>query len=238
MVFDKIMEPVGTHQKEVAGLQRDGSFRSFREEGIAHPQSGGEDAALRMFGGFGRGELALLEKAVHDGVVLRELREGRIAEQVETRIADVNVVELGASKNRGDAGGAHAFEFGMLLSTVTNGEVRSMQGLGEGLLRRVRVSGKIGGAHRLDSDAAGNLTTAMAAHAVGNHGQAALARKVSLAVWFGVAVVVLIVRALAADIGKIAEFNSSADLLAGVLYNGLGKGHGGTIHAGHGVTGT
>jgi hypothetical protein len=140
VVFDKIMEPVGTHQKDVAGLQRDGSFRSFREECIACPQSGGEDPALGMFSGFGGRELALLEQAVHDGVVLRELRERRIAEQVETRIADVNIVQLGTAKNRGDAGGTHAFEFGVLLSTVTNGEMRGMQGLGEGLIRRVRVS--------------------------------------------------------------------------------------------------
>jgi len=96
-------------------------LRSFREECIACPQSGGEDPGSGMFAASVGVELALLEQAVHDGVVLRELRERRIAEQVETRIADVNIVQLGTAKNR--AMQWYPCSNSGVLSTVTNGEI-------------------------------------------------------------------------------------------------------------------
>ena len=104
----------------------------------------------------------------------------------------------------------------MFFGVALNVAVRGFQSLQQGLLRVVVEFAVVDVANGFDGKTAGFLSTFVSAHAVGDDGEAALAAKVLVGVRFPVEVGVLVVGALAPNVGQARGFD--ARLGSCVLY--------------------
>lgn len=139
---------------------------------LAAAQRAHQQRALRVGGGLFLGDAALVDEALHPGVVLRDLREHAVAQQVRARVADVYETEALAGPQQRGQGGPHALELGVLLDQGAQLVVGALDGgaergedVGAG---DVVVEGDDGG----DGLGGGDLTGGGAAHAVGDGEQA------------------------------------------------------------------
>ena len=100
----------------------------------------------------------------------------------------------------------------MLAGEILNGPVRCLQGRNQGPIRRIGIAGQVGGPYRLDRNGAGKLATLVAAHAIGDDDEPALAAELLVAFRLRVAVVVLVVGAMTAHVSKVAQLDAGPDL--------------------------
>src|ERR1051326_6286002 len=100
----------------------------------------------------------------------------------------------------------------MLPRMIENGPVRLLEGVAQSIAGIAARIGQVNVAHRVDRDAAGDLSTPVPAHAVGHDEQAALALKIFVAVRLEVTVVIFVDLAFAAGVGEISQVYAGADL--------------------------
>ena len=113
LVGDDAGQAVGADQVAVAGADlTDGEVGL---DVVAAAQRAHQQGALRVGGGLFLGDAALVDQALHPGVVLRDLREDAVAQQVRARVADVYEAEPLAGPQQGGERGAHALQLGVLL---------------------------------------------------------------------------------------------------------------------------
>ncbi|MDQ0812331.1 hypothetical protein QFZ63_004045 [Streptomyces sp. B3I7] len=170
LVRDDTGQPVGADQIAVAGPHlTDGQVRL---DVLAAAQRTHQQRPLRVCGRLLLGDAALVDQALHPGVVLRDLGQHAVAQQVGAGVADVHHAEpLPGPQQRGQRG-AHALELGVLLdhgAQLVVGALHIGAQRGEDVRAGdVVVQGDDGGDHLGGGDLAGGL----AAHAVRDGEQA------------------------------------------------------------------
>src|SRR4051794_16578272 len=116
------------------------------------------------------GDPALVDQALHEGVVLGELGERVVAEQVATAVADVGDADPAAvEEGRGDRR-TGAVERGILLDQLGDAVVGAVDRPGE-RFEHVLRGRFVEPADRLDRGAAGDVTAGSAADPVGDDEQ-------------------------------------------------------------------
>ena len=163
---DDTGQPVGADQIAVAGPDlADGQIGL---DVVAAAQRAHQQRALRVGGGLLLGDPALVDQALHPGVVLGDLGEHAVAQQVGAGVADVDEAEPLAGPQQGGQRGAHALQLRVLLDHHAQLVVGALHGgaergedVGAG---HVVVELDEGGDHLGGGDLAGGL----AAHAVGD----------------------------------------------------------------------
>jgi hypothetical protein len=169
LVGDDTGQAVGADQVAVAGADlADGQVGL---DPLAAAQGPHEQGPLRVRGRLLLGDAALVDQALHPGVVLGDLGQHPVAQQVGARVADVDEAEpLTGPQQRGQ-GGAHALQGRVVLDHLPQLLVGALHGgaergedVGAG---DVVVEGDDGGDHLGGGDLAGGL----AAHAVGDREQ-------------------------------------------------------------------
>ena len=170
-VVDHVGEAVAAQQVAVAQLALD-----VVEVGLVvvtaeqHPQ---QQRAVRMPTGLGRGELALVDQALHERVVAADLGEDSVTQPVGTRVADVGGREPLAVPQHRLQRGAHALDGGVgrhqVAEVVVGGAHRFLEG-GERVDVVELAVELTDDVHRLGG---GEVTRSGAAHAVGHGDQPA-----------------------------------------------------------------
>ena len=113
LVGDHAGQSVGADQVAVAGADlADGEVGL---DMVAAAQRAHQQGALRVGGGFLLGDPALVDEALHPGVVLGDLGQHAVAQQVGAGVADVDEAEALAGPQQGGERGAHALQLGVLL---------------------------------------------------------------------------------------------------------------------------
>ncbi len=166
LVADDPAEAVGADEITVPGPHLpDGQVRL---DVVAAAQRAHQQGALRVGGGLFLGDPALVDEALHPGVVLGDLGEDAVAQEVRAGVADVHEAEPLTGPQQGGERGAHAFELGVLLDHGAQLVVGALHGgaeRGEDVgARHVVVERDEGGDHL----GAGDLARRLAAHAVGD----------------------------------------------------------------------
>lgn len=175
-------------------------------------QGCGQDIALRMLLGFFGADESGLYEASNIGVIAGDLRNLSIADQVEARVANVDVVESILHNRRSGAGGSHTAEFGMVVAIGANLFVGGLQGLDQSSLRIVATEVAIYGDERIYGETAGFLPAFVATHAVGYYGQAAFAKKQAVVLGLPIAEGVFVVLAHTTDVGLARYLDSGSNL--------------------------
>ena len=179
---------VAAQQQPVAGRELDVEQVGV---GLVHPVDRAQDqVAVRVGPGLLLGDPALVDQALHERVVLGELRQRAVAQEVAAAVADVREADPVAVEERRRDRRAGAVELGLLLDELGDPVVRPVDGAGEGL-EQVRGRRAVEPAERLHGGAAGHVAAGRAAHAVGDD-QQVLARVAG----------VLVVLADPADVGQ------------------------------------
>src|ERR1035437_3502874 len=161
-----------------------------------------------------------LHQPSHIGVVARYPANLAVADQVEPRVADMHVIECVALRipvrtpddRRSRAGGSHAPQFRMGKAVLPNILVGRLQSLDQRLLRVVAAKVAIHCQQRFHRQPACFLTALVAAHAVRDHRQPSLAQEQPVVLRFPIAERILVIGALAAQVGLHRYFNSVANL--------------------------
>src|ERR1022692_684756 len=126
---------------------------------------------LGMRGGLGRGDAALVDQRLHQGVVVRDLEKLAVPEQVGPRVADVDERELGAGPEHGGQRGAESLQRRIGLHDVLQRLVglvnRMLEGVQQLASRQLGVERSQG----IDGGGAGDLAPRMTAEAVGDREQ-------------------------------------------------------------------
>ncbi|ESU50049.1 hypothetical protein P376_1974 [Streptomyces sp. HCCB10043] len=163
---DHAGEAVRADQIAVAGPDlADGEVRF---DVVAAAQRPHQQGALRVGGGLFLGDPALVDQALHPGVVLGDLRQDAVAQQIRAGVADVHQAEALAGPEQGGERGAHALQLGILLDH----DAQLVVGLLYGGAERGQEIGSryvvVERDERGDHLGAGDLTGRLAAHAVGD----------------------------------------------------------------------
>lgn len=166
LVGDDAGEPVGTDHVAVAcPYLPDGEvgLDVFTTAQRAHQQG-----ALRVGGGFLLGDAALVDEALHPGVVLGDLRQDAVPQEVGAGVADMHEAEALTGPEEGGERGAHAFELGVFLDHHAELVVGPLYGRAE-RGQDVRTGDVVvEGDERGDDLGAGDLAGGLAAHSVGD----------------------------------------------------------------------
>jgi len=181
---------------------------NVRSNVAAGSQGGGENVALGVgLGIFGAYDAAL-DQLADVGMIACKSGNGFSTNVVETAIADVGEVEPAIHDGDGGAGRPHSVELRMRGGVTLNHLVRRRQGCGKRTLGIACGSILVDMAHGFDGQTTGLLSTFVSSHAVGDHGQAALASKILVGVGLPVEMGILVVAALAADVGQAGDDDS------------------------------
>src|SRR5208283_1747942 len=152
----------------------------------------------------------------HIGVVAGYARNLAIADQVEPRVANMDVVESfivrSSNDRRRGASRAHASQFRMGKTVLPDLLVRGLQGLNQGCLGIVAAKVAIDGHHGFHGQAAGLLTAFVAAHAVCHYGESPLTEKLLVVLGFPITKGVFIIIAETTDVGLARYLNPGANL--------------------------
>jgi hypothetical protein len=170
LMGDDAGQAVGADQVAVAGA--DFADREVRFDVVAAAQRAHEEGALGVGRGLFLGDAALVDEALHPGVVLGDLGEHAVTQEIRAGVADVDEAEaLTGPQERGE-GGPHALQLGVLLDHhpqlvvgALHGGAQRGEDVGAGY---VVVQGDDGGDHL----GGGDLTGGLAAHPVGDREQA------------------------------------------------------------------
>src|ERR1700687_2304425 len=181
-----------------------------------------------MILGFFRADHSRLHQPTHIGVVAGYPRNLAVADEVETRVADMHVIErivaLAAvltvvrrpertpDNRRRRAGGSHAPQFRMGKAILPDLLVGRLQSLNQRRLRIVAAKVAIDLHQCFHRQTARFLTAFVAAHAVRHNRQTTLAQELPVALRLPITKGILVVLAQAADVGLARYFNSGANL--------------------------
>src|SRR5579864_2662581 len=141
-------------------------------------------------------------------MIARESGDGLSADMVEAAVAHMGEMELPAYNGHRGACGPHSVELRVLHRITLNRLVSRFQGLQQRALR-IRAEGiLVDVTHGLDCEAAGFLSAFVPSHAVGDYGQAAFAEEFLIGLRLPVEVRILIIAALAANVGQARGLDS------------------------------
>jgi hypothetical protein len=160
-VVEHVGEAVAAEEEAVTDAGGEGEVVDLDDHVDA--DGAGEDAAVGVGPGLRGGELALLDHAVDEGVVVGDLTERAVAQQVGAGVADVGEVDRLAVDEGGREGGAQAGDGAVEHRSLEDRAVRLLDQLREGALTALEQV-----LHRLDRQARRDLAPAMPAHAVGH----------------------------------------------------------------------
>src|SRR6266852_5459720 len=166
-----------------------------------------------------------LHRPSHIGVVARYLRNPPIADQVEPRVANVDVVERVIFRvidrtpddRRRGAGRSHAPQFGMREAVSPDLLVGRLQSLDQGGLRVVADSVTIDRHQRFHCQPARFLTALVATHAIRYDRQPPLAQELPVVLRLPIAKEIFVILPLAPDIRLARHLNSGANLHPGTI---------------------
>src|ERR1035438_6990579 len=133
--------------------------------------------------------------------------DGFGANMVEATVAHMGEVELAIYDGESGAGGSHSVELRMLRGITLNILMSGFEGLEQGILRIDAKGMVVDVAYGLDCDATGLLSAFVTAHAVGDHGEAALTTEFLVGVGLPIEIGILVIAALTADVGQAGRFD-------------------------------
>ncbi len=170
LVGDDPGEPVGADQVAVAGPDlADGEVGL---DVVAAAQRAHQQERCGWVVRLLLGDAALVDQALHPGVVLGDLGEDAVAQQVGAGVADVDQAQALAGPQQGGERGAHALQWRVLLDHVRSWSLARWTAVP----REVRTSEPGTSSSRATSGGdhlgGGDLTGGLAAHAVGDGEQA------------------------------------------------------------------
>ena len=201
-------EPIRTKDQSISVLQGKWLIREVRRDLSTAAQGSGKNVTLRMglsiFGAYG----ATLDQPSDVGMISRKSGNRSGANVIETTVAHVGEVELAIDNGDSGAGGPHSVELRMLVGVTLNHLVRGLEGMEEGILRSRAERMVVDVTHGFDREAAGLLSAFVSAHAVGNNGEATLAKEFLAGVGLPIEVGIFIIAAQAADVGQARDFDS------------------------------
>src|SRR6266849_2964895 len=175
--------------------------------------------------GFFTADHSRLHQPSHIGVVARYLRNPLVADQVEPRVANVDVVERVIFRvidrtpddRRRGAGRSHAPQFGMREAVSPDLLVGRLQSLDQGGLRVVSDSVTIDRHQRFHCQPARFLTALVATHAIRYDRQPPLAQELPVVLRLPIAKEIFVILPLAPDIRLARHLNPGANLHPGTI---------------------
>src|SRR5712692_798936 len=144
-------------------------------------------------------------------MVARNLRDLPLPDQVEPRVPDMHVMQRVPDQRDRGAGRSHPAQSRMRKAVLPDSLVASLQSLVHCLLGIVAVLVAIKRRHDLYRQMAGFLAAFVAAHAIGHDCQPTFAEKLLIILRLKIAKGILVVLALAADIGLARDFDSGTN---------------------------
>ena len=163
---------VGAEQDPVAGGDLEGEDVGL---GLVDPVDRAQDqVAVRVHPRLVLGDPALVDQALHEGVVGGQLGEGAVAQQVAAAVTDVADADLGAVEDDGRDGGAGALDLGVLRDQAGDAVVAAVDRAGEAaehVALEVLAGRLVELAEHLDGGRAGDVAARGATDTVGDHEQ-------------------------------------------------------------------
>ena len=161
---DLVEQPVAAQHEAVAGVRDDGA--SVDADVGADAERPREDVALRVRPRLFRRDRSFANPVFDEAVVFGELLELAVAEEVDARVTDVNPRDeiVVVDRSDGDERRSHAAQLRVVGGPFEDRLVGLAGGGDERVARRVGEARL----ERLERDPTGDLTAAVAAHAVGH----------------------------------------------------------------------
>ena len=181
-VVHHLGQSIRTEQDQIVWLER--VSRAVGLNDVPNPQRARQDMAQGVRGSVFRRELSAPDMFFDQGVILRELEQGTIAEQIGPAVAHVSETQARGRTGRDakhDESGAHAAQVWMLDRVFADGMVGGLDELAQldlspGLpsLRKVACAGMASDPFRngLHRQSTGHVSSRMPSHAIGHDPEA------------------------------------------------------------------